>query len=297
MSRVIRGILGMTSLIFVAKTASSQQHTWPAPPSDLCQAVCQQDISWLAPEQDARVHHALPCLDGTLVWSPPPPGGSLISSEDLVPTTSADGNAATDRAIFQACFATIHVQSLSKKCQYIEEQLHARCINVACLQETKLPGGTLTSKHYLRLHTHADSHWGVAVWIHRTFGLCRAGGAVLKADENDVAILHEDPRLIALLVTIGEVRVGILSGHCPHAQRAEERAAFLKLVGPLLHRVKHANLVIGGFDLNGRVPVSFSGVSGNLEFGDPDEAGWHFASLLAEGGHVDSIHVFTDPLR
>ncbi|CAE7461183.1 TNXB [Symbiodinium necroappetens] len=269
---------------FVAKTASSHQHTWPAPPNDLCVALCQQDISWLAPEQDARVHHALPCLDGALVWAPPLPGGNLISPENLVPTTSAEGAAATDCATFQACFATINVQSLSKKCQYIEEQLHARSINVACLQETKLPGGTLTSKHYLRLHTHADSHWGVAVWIHRKLGLCRSGDAVLTADENDVAILHEDPRLIALLVTIGEVRVGILSGHCPHAHRAEERDAFLKTVGPLLQRVKHANLVIGGFDLNGRVPISFSGVSGNLEFGDPDEAGWHFASLLAEGG-------------
>ena len=269
---------------FVAKTASSQQHTWPAPPSDLCQAICQQDISWLAPEQDARVHHAIPCLDGTLVWSPPSPGADPIPGEALIPTTSANAKAATDHATFQANFATINVQSLNKKCQYIEEQLHARCINVACLQETKLPGGTLTSKHYLRLHTHADSHWGVAVWIHRTLGLCRAGEAVLTADEHDVAILHEDPRLMALLVTIGEVKVGILSGHCPHTQRADERDVFLKILGPLLQRVKHANLVIGGFDLNGRVPVSFSDVSGSLEFGDPDEAGWRFASLLSEGG-------------
>ena len=270
---------------FVAKTASNQLHSWPSPPSDLCQEVQRQDLSWLAPEQDARVHHALPCLDGALVWAPPTTSLKPLLPEYLLRTSkgeSSKGSAAG--TCLSACFATINVQSLCNKCKYIEEQLHARNVNVACLQETKLPAGTLASQYYIRLHTPSLSHWGVAVWMHRRLGICSLGDAPLLADDNDVAVLHEDHRLLVLLATVGDVRVGILSGHCPHSSRPEERTAFLNSLGPLLQRLKHVHLVIGGIDLNGRVPVNFAGVSGALEFGEPDEAGWFFATLLAEKG-------------
>ena len=52
----------------VAKTASRKQ-VWPEPPSALCSALHACDIAWLAPEQDARTHHAIPILDGALTWS------------------------------------------------------------------------------------------------------------------------------------------------------------------------------------------------------------------------------------
>ncbi|CAE7947537.1 TNXB [Symbiodinium sp. KB8] len=191
---------------FVAKTASNQLHSWPSPPSDLCQEVQRQDLSWLAPEQDARVHHALPCLDGALVWAPPTTSLKPLLPEYLLRTSkgeSSKGSAAG--TCLSACFATINVQSLCNKCKYIEEQLHARNVNVACLQETKLPAGTLASQYYIRLHTPSLSHWGVAVWMHRRLGICSLGDAPLLADDNDVAVLHEE--LVVRLNLVNQMRI------------------------------------------------------------------------------------------
>ena len=54
---------------YVAKTAASQTCDWPSPPQELCRSLAAQDVSWLAPELDARVHHAVPIFDGSLNWS------------------------------------------------------------------------------------------------------------------------------------------------------------------------------------------------------------------------------------
>ena len=63
-----------------------------------------------------------------------------------------------------------------------------------------------------------------------------------------------------------------------------ERNAFLTCAAPLLQRLKRAHLVIGGIDLNGRIPPNYQGVSGDLEFGEADDAGWSFAAMLADSG-------------
>ena len=62
--------------------------------------------------------------------------------------------------MYAAVTVTVNVQSLRAKCKYIEEQLEAKQVNVAFLQETKIPGGTVVSQHYLRLHSPSESHWG-----------------------------------------------------------------------------------------------------------------------------------------
>ncbi|CAE7939956.1 rbcL, partial [Symbiodinium necroappetens] len=243
------------------------------------------DISWLAVEQDARMHHAIPIYDGALYVEPPYASAEPLRPENLVPVIGGECEQAV--APGQCCWtqlATINVQSLRGKCKYIEEQLHYRAVNVACLQETKLDGGTITSQHYLRLHSCADSHWGVAVWVHKQLGVLCIDDGPLHVDEHDVAVLHESPRLLVLLITKGQLKIGILSGHCPHSHRPEERDAFLTSIALPLRRLKHAHLILGGIDLNGRIPPNFQGVSGSLEFGEADATGWKFASLLADNG-------------
>ncbi|OLQ14020.1 hypothetical protein AK812_SmicGene1973 [Symbiodinium microadriaticum] len=268
----------------VAKKASRGE-SWPEPPYELCRELPRQDISWLAPEQDARAHHAIPLLDGALFWNSEVMHQVSLAPEHLVPTTAQHAAALqTEAKLFETSVATINIQSLKCKGKYIEEQLDARCINVAFLQETKIPSGTVTSQHYLRLHSPSASHWGVAVWIHRQHGILSIDGCPLKVDENDVAVLHESPRLLVLTITIGDIKLGVLSGHCPHATKPVERDEFLNALGPVLKRLKHVNLVLGGIDLNGRVPCNFDGVSGDLEFGEPDDTGWKFAPQLAEAG-------------
>ena len=269
---------------YVAKTASHKQ-VWPEPPKALCSALHACDLAWMAPEQDARTHHAIPILDGTLTWSPPGDNWQPVLPEHIVPTTGGTAlQPESPSQSYRANVATVNIQSLRGKCKYIEEQLHARRVNVAFLQETKLEGGTVTSQHYLRLHSRTDTHWGVAIWIHRQFGLLTVDEEPLSVDENDISFLYEGPRLLVLLVTIGEIKIGLVSGHCPHISRSAERDAFLVSVAPLLRRLKRTHLMLGGIDLNGRIPVNYQGVSGDLEFGDADDTGWSFAAVLADSG-------------
>ena len=268
----------------IAKTASSGSQTWPTPPNDLCSAVMQEDISWLAPELDARLCHAVPITDGVITWGAPVHGDALLLPEQLVPTSKAPAGANNANEGFRLAAATINVQGLRTKCQYIEDQLDQREIHVAFLQETKLPGGTHTSQNYLRLHTDAESHWGVGIWIHRKLGVLTTGRKGLTVDEHDVEILHKTPRLLALLLNVNSLKIGLLSGHCPHSSRVDERLAFLRQLTAVLPRFKRSSLFLCGVDLNGRVPPNYADVSGSLEFGEPDEVGWRLASALADNG-------------
>ncbi|CAE7260031.1 unnamed protein product, partial [Symbiodinium sp. KB8] len=269
---------------YIAKTAAGQQKIWPCPPAELCHAIAAQDISWLAPEMDARVHHAAPIHDGMVHWSDQCIPRAPLHPQQLVPTTQEGESGDSHPKGFSLLAATINIQSLRTKCKYVEDQLVARGIQIAFLQETKLPGGTVTSEHYLRLQTGAESHWGVGIWIHRKLGVLKLGTEALLVDESDVATLHETPRLLVVLLTVGDLRIGLLSGHCPHASRPQERLEFLNTLAPLLQRLKQTNLLIGGIDLNGRIPPNFTGVSGSLEFGEPDETGWSFAPICADAG-------------
>ncbi|OLQ00962.1 hypothetical protein AK812_SmicGene16321 [Symbiodinium microadriaticum] len=269
---------------YVAKDAS-RGNVWPSPPADVCTALHTQDLTWLAVEQDARRHHAVPIYDGAVLLESPATCTACLQPEHLVPVTGGDCTQRdTTGHRCWASVATVNVQSLRGKCKYIEEQLHSRAVNVACLQETKLDDGTITSQYYLRIHSKAESHWGVAIWVHRQLGIVCLGGEPLHVDEHDVAILHASPRLLVLLITKGQPRIGLISGHCPHSTRPAERDEFLALTAPLLRRLKHANLVLGGLDLNGRIPPNYQDVSGALEYGEPDATGWNFARLLAESG-------------
>ena len=139
----------------VAKTAASRSRAWPKPPHDICQEVMTNDISWLAPELDARLHHAVPIIDGAITWSDPVQATSLLAPSQLVPRTGEQLAQGTRFEEFSLHAVTINIQSLRAKCQYVEDQLDQRSVQVAFFQETKLPGGTHTSKNYLRLHTDA----------------------------------------------------------------------------------------------------------------------------------------------
>ncbi|OLQ14716.1 hypothetical protein AK812_SmicGene1137 [Symbiodinium microadriaticum] len=270
---------------YAAKATASGTAQWPEPPLSVCHAVNHHDISWLAPEQDARRHHAVPIYDGHLIWAAAQTNLPGIEPEQLIPTTVSSVSQPDKKpSAYSLLAATINVQSLRDKCKYIEDQLDDKKVNLAFMQETKIPGGTVTSKHYLRLQTAADSHWGVAIWIHKRLGVLLLEGNPLRVEESDVAVLHESPRLLVLLVTVGDLKIGVFSGHCPHGDRPVEREAFIRAAQPLLHRLKHVNLLIGGADLNARIPTDFEDVSGNLHFGEPDETGWRVAAMLAEFG-------------
>ena len=270
---------------YVAKASAKGQATWPAPPPATCSAVMQPELAWLPVELDALRHGAMPIATGAITWSTSDFSPYQLDGTSLIPVRHHGGGKTPLAATtFKTKIATINIQGLRGKCKYVEDQLDDLGIQLALLQETKTPSGVCMTRKYFRLHTDAASHWGVAIWIHKRLGIISTEQGPLRVEESDAQVLVDQERLLILLVQLADLRIGVISAHCSHSARAKEREEFLADFEQGINRIKSANLILGGADFNARVPVGFEGVSGDLEYGEPDEVGWKLASLLANGG-------------
>ena len=264
----------------VAKQAAQGAGTLPTPPASNCQAFLRLDLCWKAAEEYGLRHRCWPGIgDGQLVIDEPAEVvPSPLTPEDLIPlrtTRTTDQN-----PFFSTVALSVNLQGLRGKHSYVDAQLDARHCQVAFLQETKDPGGTCHSKNYLRFGTPAESHWGVAIWIHKRLGLLQLGDSALRVDEADVQIVLQNKRLLVLKIRRPQGTIVLFSGHCPHGARVQERADFLSAFGSCLKNFRDSALIIGGLDLNGRPPCEGIGATGLLEFGEADEAGQQALPVL-----------------
>ena len=282
---------------YVAKQSAKGSLYWASPPVGLCRLIMTSELSWVAIELDARRHHALPIFDGAITWHPGSHAPFVLKPEELIPIerSKADHGATNDQS-FEVSVATINIQGLSGKFKYVEEQLFDMGVQLALIQETKSPEGVCVSKLYLRLHTASEHHWGVAIWINRRLGLLTTPQGPLMVQDTDFHVIAESKYLLIAQVQLDQLKLAIVSAYCPHAARVEERANFFEALSSGLSRVKHAHLILGGADLNARVPPDFAGVTGSLEYGDPDDGGWKLAQTFADAGiwipsTFSSLHV------
>ncbi|CAE7828731.1 unnamed protein product [Symbiodinium sp. CCMP2456] len=105
----------------------------------------------------------------------------------------------------------------------------------------------LCSRNFFRLGTQAESHWGVAIWIHKRLGILRVNNKPVLVDEPDVHIVVQDKRLLIVRVATAMRSVVMFSGHCPHAARDQERKEFLATFAARMKPLASATLVIGGW--------------------------------------------------
>ncbi|CAE7807945.1 unnamed protein product, partial [Symbiodinium necroappetens] len=96
--------------------------------------------------------------------------------------------------------------------------------------------------------------------------------------------------LLIISVTIGNVKIIIFSAHCPHSGQREEARSFLQHLRRELRPHSSTALIIGGIDLNGRMTVEVSGVTGDLQYGDQDETGAEAADLCKDLGLWGTEH-------
>ncbi|CAE7308349.1 unnamed protein product, partial [Symbiodinium sp. CCMP2456] len=94
----------------------------------------------------------------------------------------------------------------------------------------------------------------------------------------------QEVKLLIISVTIGNVKIIIFSAHCPHSGQREEARSFLQHLRRELRPRSSTALIIGGIDLNGRMTVEVSGVTGDLQYGDQDETGAEAADLCKDLG-------------
>ena len=265
----------------IAKCGANGCWNLPAIPDANCLAFLTHDYSWAAAAEYGQRHKA---------WPDGPPGSlaisetkdsrpSPLSPTDLVPLSCTEK--AYDEVFYEAKALSVNLQGLGGKSKYIEEQLDWRSCQLGFLQETKELGGTCHSSCYLRLGTNADRHWGVAIWIHRRLGALTISGRPFLVEEPDVEIIVKHKRLLIVRIQRAGVTLLLLSGHCPHAGRQQERLEFLQLLEQGLVQHANATIVVGGIDANARLPCDVAGTTGGLEFDDPDESGRMLVAILA----------------
>ncbi|CAE7710018.1 unnamed protein product [Symbiodinium sp. CCMP2592] len=269
----------------VAKSASKGGATFAEPPVEACRTLLDSNLDWLGFEFANRPTAALNIHNRALCWSETNPATGQLRPEHLIPIEDNSNGAPKGRgSSFRIKACTMNVQGLGGNFRYMEEQFEHAAYGVIMLQETKMPGGQCQSKRYIRLSSDSQRHWGTAIWLSKTQGLLDFEGQTVRPDEANITTVCSTPRLLAIVVTIGQAKMALLSGHCPHSTKPGERDEFLKLFACTLTKIKHLQLIVCGVDLNGRIPTEYPQVSGSLDFQEADCTGEKMAQVLQDNG-------------
>ena len=242
------------------------------------------DLAWVSTELAARATGAL-CLErGGMVWNEAPYEPFHIQVEQLIPIGGPPGQEAMPSQGFYMSACTFNVQGIGGNHRYLEEQFEHQGYHLVMLQETKSAAGQCESSRYYRLASPADRYWGVSIWFSKRLGIFELDGTPIVPSEADLRVLVATPRLLAAQVMVGTDKIGLLAAHCPHQVQPEERDAFMRELRDVLGVMKRAQFLVCGIDLNGRLPVDQAGVTGDLEFDEPDATGTLAAEVLADMG-------------
>ena len=271
----------------VAKRAAQQEGLFAVPPKSTCRTFLDTNLSWVSFEMAARRTGAVDIQQRAMTWSEEPYQPFRLTPEQLIPTLRAEDGAPNQESGFssfslRAC--TFNVQGLGGNHRYMEEQFEDGGYQVVMLQETKGQGGQCQTQRYYRLATESQRHWGVAIWLSRTLGMISLDGCPVMPEEANIQVQCSTPRLLVVVVQLGRRKLAILSGHCPHVERWQERNAFLDLLTTQLASLKQVHLLLCGVDLNGRLPSNYPPACGDLGFGDSDETGDRAAQLFVDTG-------------
>ena len=267
----------------VAKRAAGAAAVLAKPPWANCAAFLRLDMTWMAaiarwgPDQVINQEAG----KWLVIGDPGMPQCSPLSPETLLPMVGQPS--ATEKAddnMFYIKCATINVQGLKDKNKFVSDQFSYEAYQVIFMQETKTDGGTWVPGDFLRFATKAEKHWGTAIWLHKTRGFLSFNGKPLIAEEQDVFIRAQTPRLLLLEIQKGGLRCILFSAHVPHEGRQQERVHFLHELQRHLHQAGEADIIVGGIDANGRPPCYHHPVTGSVEYGDSDEAGAQFVEAL-----------------
>ena len=268
----------------LAKQVAVNAIMLPCPPLDAIQAFVTADLTWLGVIARNYKQGGLPIQPGYVFrWSVGGNAGpAALTPEQLIPIQHYGQDSPDGQQNFEIKVLSLNAQSLSGKHRYFEEQLDALNCNVALFQETKGLSSVIASKSFLRLATDGASHWGVAVWVSRKFGLLSLGGRARCIDEADIRIVCESPRLLILAIDLDGRKIVVYSGHCPHSAKGPEAKEFLARLRQHLAPLKRSTLIVGGLDLNGRVVTNVAHTTGGLCFGEEDAIGSEMTEVAQE---------------
>ncbi|CAE7299602.1 unnamed protein product [Symbiodinium sp. CCMP2592] len=270
----------------IAKAGAHAIPGLPRAPNENTAAFMRLDMSWMV--ATARSFRSPNMLVKAGQWLTVPDQDwakhSPLQPCDLVPMHRTRGVTNGAAKTFGLRCATVNVQGLQHKHCYLDAQWENSALNIIFVQETKDSEGFTESKNYMRFASPSQRHWGTAIWVSKKGGIMVENDVPLRVASHDASIKYSDPRLLMLEINKGDQRIVVFSGHIPHAEKHEERQAYMKQLKQLLRNGSKPAIVLGGLDANGRPPPNFENTTGSVEFGEPDQAGIQFAELLQECG-------------
>ncbi|CAE7475223.1 unnamed protein product [Symbiodinium necroappetens] len=268
----------------LAEQVAVQAIRLPCPPTEAVHAFMTADLTWLGVIARNYKQGGLPIQPGYIFrWSVGGNAGpAALTPEQLIPVQYQGQDSLDGQQNFEIKVLSLNAQSLSGKHRYFEEQLDSLNCNLALFQETKGLSNVIASKSFLRLATDGASHWGVAVWVSRKFGLLSFGGRVRCIEEADIRIVCESPRLLILAIDLDGRKIIAYSGHCPHSAKGPEAKEFIANLRRCLALLKRSTLIVGGLDLNGRVVTNVAQTTGGLRFGEEDAIGREMTEVAQE---------------
>ena len=270
--------------VLAKKAAKGQEHA--APPQCVIKAVRDNDLQWLWAFASTVATHQLPlCQDGTVRWQEDArcSEGACLDAAHLIP--AAGQPTAARHNVLEMKLVSANAQGLQLKYRYIEEQLLYMGCNVAIFQESKGKAGMVTSSHFLRMASDSAGVWGCEIWISRKHGIGHCGGKNVFVDVQDIKVVHEGHRILAVQIALTKFSLLIVAGHAPHMQRPkEERDSFFDDLDTIAKTSEWCSGAVIGIDLNGRMPAMVGQATGELEPDLPDQQGIFFANWMEQRG-------------
>ena len=177
-----------------------------------------------------------------------------------------------------------NLQSAVGKAPFLEQQMDNEGICVGMFQETKCKSGAVKSQRFVRLHSDACQHWGVAVWISCRIPIGWDGGRPVFVQESSINVLDQGPRHIIVCAKARNERLCFISAHYPQQARPkEERRDLQNAIDKYWSRIDVCRLIVGA-DANGKLPIWFEALTGGRQVGVPDDPGYFFAEAWARRG-------------
>ena len=237
-------------------------------------------MTWAALVPMSCASSALPLnADGQFCWEEDEGPLQPMAVHQVIPTT---GDVTGQQLQLRIKAVSANVQTCIGKYKFFEEQLKQQGIDIFCVQEARSREGCTKSKDFIRFASDGQGHWGSEVWIARRAEFALLDGRSLCIDESCMYVRSSSPRHMHVEIDLAGHKLHVASLHFPQRNRsASEKAQHVQILSRIMETAGGLTCVIG-MDANGRVPISFGDVTGDLFEDEEDENGRIVAAAAAE---------------
>ena len=227
--------------------------------------------AWLRFDELIRPSVMASYIDTEMIWTGPDPSKPINWLPSVAETTRTDSLPLVNLKCVQFNVCTLRKPGATT---YLRQQLEHHRVHVAALQETRTPQATIMDTNYTRIISPAhEGHGGCEIWLSRTLPIGSHDGQKVYIERHNVLVLHSDPELLIIDLTIMGKTLLIISAHAPH--RAHQREHISQWWHTLANNIQHRQQdrhVMCFIDANARVGSCHPWI-GNVDEETNDTAG------------------------